>query len=97
MNTATITQAKNGLSALIDRVRGGESILILDRGVPVARLEPVTTLADPVGRLSRLTRSGIVRPGTGRPPIELMRTRGPALAVGASAVAAIIDERATGR
>jgi prevent-host-death family protein len=97
MDTATITQAKNGLSALIDRVRGGESILILDRGIPVARLEPVTTLADPAGRISRLTRSGIVRPAAGRPPIELIRTRGPALAEGSSAVAAIVDERATDR
>ena len=97
METATITQAKNGLSALIDRVRGGESILILDRGVPVARLEPVTTLADPAGRLSRLARSGSVRPGTGRPPVELIRMPGPALAAGASAVAAIIEERAAGR
>src|SRR5450759_5182613 len=39
VNTATITEAKNGLSALIDRVRSGESILILDRGVPVDRLQ----------------------------------------------------------
>jgi len=27
------------LSALIDRVRGGDSVLIVDRGIPVARLE----------------------------------------------------------
>ena len=47
MKTATITQAKNGLSALIDRVRAGESILILDRGTPVARLEPVVGAALP--------------------------------------------------
>ena len=41
MKTATITEAKNGLSALIDRVRAGESVLILDRGVPIARIEPI--------------------------------------------------------
>ena len=97
METASITQVKNGLSAFIDRVRGGESIVILDRDAPVARIEPVTALDDPAGRISRRTRSGILRPAAGRPPIELMRTRGPALAEGASAVAAIVDERATGR
>ena len=41
MGTTTITEAKNGLSALIDRVQAGESIIILERGRPVARLEPV--------------------------------------------------------
>jgi prevent-host-death family protein len=38
----SITEAKNNLSALVDRLRGGSSILIVDRGQPVARLEPVT-------------------------------------------------------
>lgn len=39
MVVATITEAKNGLSALVDQVRAGESVLIMDRGTPVARLE----------------------------------------------------------
>ena len=43
MKTATITQTKNGLSALLDRVRHGETIVITDRSRPVARLEPVAT------------------------------------------------------
>jgi NAD-dependent dihydropyrimidine dehydrogenase PreA subunit len=37
MRKATITEAKNQLSALIDRVRHGETIVITDRGRPVAR------------------------------------------------------------
>ena len=39
MKTATIPEAKNRLSALIDRVRHGETVIITDRGRPVARLE----------------------------------------------------------
>ena len=39
MKTATISETKNGLSALLDRVRHGESILITDRNQPIARLE----------------------------------------------------------
>jgi len=35
MKRTTITEAENGLSALIDQVEAGESILITDRGVPV--------------------------------------------------------------
>ena len=38
MKTATITEIKNGLSAIIDQVRAGESVLITDRGLVVARL-----------------------------------------------------------
>jgi prevent-host-death family protein len=97
MNTATITEAKNRLSALIDRVRSGESILILDRGVPVARLEPVAAFPDQTGRLRRLERAGVIRVGGAAPPLDLLRTPGPALAPGASAVQALLEERQSGR
>ena len=97
MKTSTITEAKNGLSALIDRVRSGESVLILDRGVPVARLEPVAAFLDPTGRLRRLERAGVIRVGDAPPPLDLLRTSAPPLAPGASVVQALIAERRTGR
>jgi prevent-host-death family protein len=97
MKTATITEAKNGLSALIDRVRAGESILLTDRGRVVARLEPVTATTDPAGRVERLQRAGIVRVGTAAPPIERLRRPAPSLPADASAVATVIDERRSGR
>ena len=40
MKTASISQLKNGLSSYVDLVRAGESVLVTDRGVVVARLEP---------------------------------------------------------
>ena len=97
MNTATITEAKNRLSALIDRVRSGESILILDRGVPVARLEPVASVPDPTGRLRRLQRAGVIRVGEGAPPLDILRTPPPALAPGSSAVEVLLEERRSAR
>lgn len=97
MTTATITEAKNRLSALIDRVRAGESILILDRGVPVARLDPVASAIDQTGRVRRLQRSGIVRAGEGDTPLELLHMPPPVLAAGASATAVLLDERRSGR
>ena len=42
MKIASVTEAKNNLSALIDGLKGGSPVLIVDRGRPVARLEPVT-------------------------------------------------------
>lgn len=96
MQPKTITEAKAGLSALIDQVRAGETILITDRGVPVARLEPVATSSDPTGRVERLTRAGLMRPGSGAPSEELLA--GPTVAApeGVSLVDLVIDERRSG-
>src|SRR3989304_4045748 len=41
MKTASISEAKNRLSAYIDLVRRGETVQITDRGNPVARLVPL--------------------------------------------------------
>ena len=96
MQTKTITEAKSGLSALIDQVRAGETVLITDRGVPVARLEPVSTSPDPTGRIERLTRAGLLRPGTGAPSEELLA--GPTVRApdGVSLVDLVIEERRSG-
>lgn len=40
MIRATISELKNGLSAYLRRVRSGETVLVLDRKTPVARLVP---------------------------------------------------------
>jgi hypothetical protein len=65
----SITDAKNGLSALIDRVRHGESIIIEDRGVPVARIESVAAPGrrEVAGRAARLERQGVLRPAQSPP------------------------------
>jgi prevent-host-death family protein len=97
MKTATITEAKNRLSSLIDLVRSGESIVITDRGRAVAMLEPMASASDPTGRLLRLQRAGLVRIGTGALPTDLLRTPPPALTPGSSAVQAVLDERRSGR
>ncbi len=97
MKTATITEVKNGLSAIIDRVRAGESVLITDRGLAVARLEPVTASPDPTGRLDRLERAGTIRVRTADPPLARLKRPAPALPPSVSAVEAVIQERRSGR
>jgi prevent-host-death family protein len=98
MVIATITEAKNGLSALIDQVRAGESVLIMDRGTPVARLEStISASPDAEGRIARLERAGAVRAARKPPVMELLSTSPPSLSVSASAVAALIEERHEGR
>jgi prevent-host-death family protein len=97
MKTATITEVKNGLSALIDRVKAGETIVVTDRGIPVARIEPVTASIDVGGRLKALERAGIIRRATGKPPVDLIRQPGPAMPPGVSVVDALIGERRSDR
>jgi prevent-host-death family protein len=103
MRIASITEAKNSLSALIDGLKGGSPVLIVDRGRPVARLEPVTGSAEDAhdGRLSRLLREGVVRPRRGDPPLALFSSPPPRVRAGASGVPSAVDaltrERREGR
>lgn len=97
MVVKTITEAKNSLSALIDQVRAGESVLIVDRGAPVARLESAAVGGDDDdGRLARLERAGLIRRGSGHVPQEILD--GPTVSVaGATVSEALTEERRTGR
>jgi prevent-host-death family protein len=78
MKTATISEAKNHLSELLARVKQGETVLILDRDKPIARIVPIEA-ADRTddARLAELERRGIVRRAVKPPrktlpaPIEL--------------------------
>jgi prevent-host-death family protein len=98
MKKASITEAKNNLSALIDSVKGGSPVLIVDRGRPVARLEPVNRVgADDDERLARLVREGVVRPAHGVAPKALFAAKPPRAKKGASGVRALLDERREGR
>ncbi|MCI0633522.1 MAG: type II toxin-antitoxin system prevent-host-death family antitoxin [Actinobacteria bacterium] len=62
MATASISEAKAKLSALLDRVKSGEEVTITDRGEPVARIVPVKGRdLESNERLARLERQGVVR------------------------------------
>jgi len=98
MKTATLTDTKNNLSALVDQVQHGETILILDRGRPVARLESALAGGDdPEGRLARLERQGLVRRGTAPLPREVLMAQPPRSSGGASVLQALLAERRDGR
>lgn len=100
MKIASITQTKNQLSALIDAVKNGESVLIMDRDRPVARLEPVladNTHTDPEGRLARLERAGIIRRSRTNKPSKLLQESPPKAKKGASILRALLAEREEGR
>ncbi len=95
MKTASITEAKNQLSALIDHVRNGETIVITDRGRPVAQLASLAAgrRGATKGRLERLEREGVVRRGSGSGPVAQILRPPPRPKRGASIVRAVLDER----
>jgi antitoxin (DNA-binding transcriptional repressor) of toxin-antitoxin stability system len=98
MKKASITEARNNLSVLIDGLKNGSAVLIMDRGRPVARLEPVTR--DDSGhdeRIARLVREGLVRPR--RKPLSraFFKTELPQSRDGFSVLEALLEERREGR
>lgn len=99
MLKASITEAKNRLSALIDQVRSGETVVITDRGRPVARLSSAVddSDVDSDGRVARLERQGAVRRATTAPPARMILRPPPAVRPGADILRELLDERADGR
>ncbi len=100
MKIATISQTKNSFSAMIDRVRHGETILIMDRNRPVARLEPVVSAAGASeGRLERLERAGLLRRGVSSESAvqQILKQKPPKPVRGGDILKALLEERETNR
>ena len=99
MKKVSVTEAKNGLSRLLAEVAGGESVLIVHRGTPVARIVPYRTgtLGDDQAA------ADLIRRGIADPPAvpcsvdELQAMPSPRLPEGVSASRLIVAERADER
>ena len=81
MIRATVSEIKNGLSAYLRRVRSGESVLVLDRITPVARIVPVRRGAgdrsgagtvDDDARIVRLERAGTLSRRSAESPLKVL-------------------------
>ncbi len=97
MESAGIGELKARLSAYLARVRGGEEVMVTDRGRPIARLVP----AKPPGSMAEhelhdLARAGVVVVGSGALPPDFWQRERPKDGDG-SVRAALLDERRSGR
>ena len=94
MTTASISEAKAKLSALLDRVKAGETVTITDRGVPVAQLTPLHTSAevDWDARLEKLERQGLIRRPKKKLDVEWFLSR-PLPKSRESVLEALLEER----
>jgi antitoxin (DNA-binding transcriptional repressor) of toxin-antitoxin stability system len=96
MEKATISQLKNRLSAYLEKVRAGGTVLILDRDQPIARIERIEAADRPGDRIARLERAGLLRRPS-RPPLSVESLPKPAPGASSGVLAALIEERREGR
>ena len=95
MKSASVSDAKNSLSALLDEVRRGETVLITNHGKPVARIESYHTTE----LTAREAEAELVRRGVADPPRAPLDVEGflnasvPRLTAGISASRFIAAER----
>jgi antitoxin (DNA-binding transcriptional repressor) of toxin-antitoxin stability system len=62
MEKASVSKLKDNLSAYLRKVRAGQSIVIYDRDVPIARLERIESSGTGADRLALLCAQGLTRP-----------------------------------
>jgi prevent-host-death family protein len=97
MRFVSISEAKNGLSALLKEVQGGATVVITDRGVRVARLmSPPSSKGVPAAAVELAQRGRLVLPAR-QPNARWLDLRRPKPRGKASAVRALLDERDSGR
>jgi prevent-host-death family protein len=91
----SIGRLKARLSEYLDRTRAGESVLVTDRGRPIARLTPVGGGVALEGRAAELDRAGLVRTPAvplDRALLSARRPRDPA----SRSLEAVLEDRAEG-
>jgi antitoxin (DNA-binding transcriptional repressor) of toxin-antitoxin stability system len=74
MKKASVSELKNQISRYLDYVKHGETVLVLDRMVPVAELKPVTVKSSS-DKLVALERKGIIRLGSGKIPEKFFKIK----------------------
>jgi len=98
MAVAKLSDVKNDLSRYVARVRRGERVRILIRGVPVAEIIPIeaaTEQTDDEAQLRDLERRGIIRRGTGGLEAEILKP-GPRPRGRSTTSQMVMDERRSG-
>jgi prevent-host-death family protein len=94
MKKASISELKNQLSAYLQRVRAGQTVIVYDRDRPIARIDRVAD-EDDDDRIAQLRRAGIVTPPSEPLPLDVLRT--PLPRAGHSVLDALLEEREAGR
>lgn len=97
MKTASVVELKSRLSSYLKHVKGGRTVLVTERGQPVAKLVPLHSGERHEGRRQRLAQAGLLELGSGRPPRLLLTPPAGPRSVGKGVLAALLAEREEGR
>lgn len=92
METTNISKLKDNLSAYLKKVQAGETVVVLDRNRPIARIEPIEGAPKMDPRVARLVAKGILRPALKPLPADFFDK--PPLKVRGSVLEALLQERA---
>lgn len=92
MKTASVSELKSRLSEFLRLVRGGDTVMVMDRGHPVALLGPCPGVES---ELAELRNAGLVRAGSGTIPADFW-TRSRSDDPQASVRTAVLEERKEG-
>ena len=90
-----VAELKARLSEYLRQARAGETVVVTDRGTPVARLGPLVGGPAIDARVDELAAAGLVRPAGRRLDPSLLEEQRPADPTGRS-LAGILEERAEG-
>ena len=101
MLTASVSQVKNGLSAYLRRVKAGETVLIMDRKTPVARIVPLSdrtglspaSSLDDQARIERLIADGVATRESDVGASEALRELNESWPAGHGLLSALLDDR----
>ncbi len=92
MKRVTVSELKNRLSEFLRLVKRGETIEVLERSVPIARIDGLVGPRDlGEGQLKRLVFEGIVSRARLRPDLKLLEQ--PLLESSADPVRALVEGR----
>jgi prevent-host-death family protein len=92
----SVTELKSRLSEHIRRVKGGEEVIVTERGRAVAVLSPIPPSESGQAELDALVESGLVRPAKRRPDEDFWGLPRGSDSSGA-VLAALLRERREGR
>ena len=102
MKTASVSILRSQLGRFLAAVRRGETVLITDRNAPIARLVPIEKAEAAASEgipawLLDLAKRGVVRLGRMKGCKKILREPPPGPASGSGVLAALLEDRRTGR
>ena len=94
MKQANVSELKNQLSQFLRFVKQGEAVLVLERGIPIAEIQPRLSKANSEDRLEHLAAKGIIHRGDSK---KIKKWKPPSKKPSKGVLKSLLEERRSGR